>query len=105
MQKDLTSDPMADEEYYSEARKGKNHDMIKRIRGEVGRFYSSRSNVFSSDTIPMLENIASAYIYAHSEKEYSPSFIYICGPLVHIGFKKESEIYHAFEKIMGLYGN
>ena len=100
----IVIDPESDQEYYSQARKGKNHDMIKRIRGEVGRLYSSRSNLFPLETVSMLENIASAYFYAHSDKEYSPSLIYICCPLVLI-FKKESDIYHAFEKMMGLYGN
>ncbi len=51
----------------------------------------------------MLENIISAYFYAHGEKEYSPALIYICGPLVHT-FKNEPEIYHALEKVMEIYG-
>jgi hypothetical protein len=92
-----------DQEYFLEARKGKNSDIIKRIRGEVNRFYSSRSSIFTGDVVRMIENIVSAYFYAHSEKEYSAAVVYISGPLVYL-FKKEAEVYQAFEKIMALYG-
>lgn len=90
-----------DQEYALEARKGKNSDVIKRIRGEVNRFYSSRSSIFKDDVVRIMENIVSAYFYAHSEKEYSASAVYITGPLVYL-FKKEAQVYQAFDKIMAI---
>ncbi|KAJ3325300.1 hypothetical protein HDU76_013205, partial [Blyttiomyces sp. JEL0837] len=60
---------------YDEYRKFErdNSEIMKRVRGEVSRYYRARVKVFKArDPTSALENVISSYLSHHRAVEYSP---------------------------------
>ncbi|KAI9137319.1 ankyrin repeat-containing protein [Paraphysoderma sedebokerense] len=100
---EMSDDKEKSEEYYRFEKENLNTDVIKRIRGEINRYYRrnpSLKNMRNSElSMAIFENVVSTYINHHRSVDYSPALVHLCAPFVSC-LSKESEVYYCFEKLI-----
>ncbi|KAJ3014057.1 UNVERIFIED_CONTAM: hypothetical protein HDU68_000450 [Siphonaria sp. JEL0065] len=81
-------------------------DILKRVRGEVSRYYRSRSGgssktpFQSQDPCKTMENVISAYLSQfRGTAEYSPVMVYLSGPFAYL-LSSESDVFYCFASLM-----
>ncbi|KAJ3339716.1 hypothetical protein HDU93_007832 [Gonapodya sp. JEL0774] len=82
-----------------------NHDIIKRVRGEVARYVRARGKSFPNQIqaqLPeTLEAIVVRYLAGNRARTVESSLVYVCGVFVYtMGDMREASA--AFEKMMGM---
>ncbi|RHZ88195.1 hypothetical protein Glove_26g209 [Diversispora epigaea] len=82
-----------------------NTDIIKRVRGEVGRY--QRKNIIqdingTKDYTNVFENVIGAYMNNNNrDADYNSAFVHLCGPFVYC-IKNEAEVYYCFTRLMAI---
>ncbi|CAG8566857.1 2965_t:CDS:2 [Diversispora eburnea] len=85
-----------------------NTDIIKRVRGEVGRYQRNKiKNIIqdingTKDHTNVFENVIGAYMNNNNrDADYNPAFVHLCGPFVYC-IKNEAEVYYCFTRLMAI---
>ncbi|KAJ3367214.1 hypothetical protein HDU91_001607, partial [Kappamyces sp. JEL0680] len=84
---------------------GGNHHYVKKLRGEVGRYCKQRGHFFSSRQVSArMEHVISSYLDDNHSKDYHPSMVPLCAPLVFVYSSSETVTLKAFSQLQDMLG-
>ncbi|KAJ3306099.1 hypothetical protein HDV03_000333 [Kappamyces sp. JEL0829] len=82
---------------------GGNHHYVKKLRGEVGRYCKQRGHFFSSRQVSArMEHVISSYLDDNHSKDYHPSMVPLCAPLVFVYSSSETVTLKAFSQLQDM---